>query len=425
MPVFGYNDGRYCAEDVPIRRIAEYCGTPFYCYSQTGIESAYASYLAAFEHCDLLICYAVKANSNQSIIGLLGALGAGADVISEGELRRALAAGIPGEKIVYSGVAKTVAEIEFALQSDIHQFNVESEPELRQISAAAVRLGKKANVAFRINPDVDALTHEKISTGKSENKFGIPWQSARKAYSDAAGLPGINVCGIDIHIGSQIMELDPYQRAFARVAEMVEQLRSDGHTISRIDLGGGLGINYEAANDCAPTPAQYAAVVDSELGHLGCSLIIEPGRSLVGHAGVLVGSVIYVKHGSQSTFLIIDAAMNDFLRPSMYSAHHHISGERDGNQSTQFYDIVGPVCETGDTFARSRELPLQNPGNLIIIEGAGAYGSVMASTYNTRCLVPEVLVDGDEFRVIRERPSYDSLIGLDVPWDVVGINNCL
>ncbi len=420
MAVFGYNDGRYCAEDVPIRRIAESCGTPFYCYSRSGIESAYASYSAAFEHLDFLICYAVKANSNQSIIGLLGALGAGADVTSEGELRRALAAGIPGEKIVYSGVAKTIAEIEFALRSDIYLFNVESEPELKQISSVAVRIDKKADIAFRINPDIDALTHDKISTGKSENKFGIPWQSARRVYSDAAGLPGINVCGIDIHIGSQIMQLDPYRRAFAHIAKMIEQLRSDGHTISRIDLGGGLGINYEAANDCAPTPAQYAAVAGSELDHLGCRLIIEPGRSLVGNAGVLVGSVIYVKHGGQSTFLIIDAAMNDFLRPSMYSAHHHIAGERDGNERPQIYDVVGPVCETGDLFARRRELPLQEPGNLIVIEGAGAYGSVMASTYNTRCLVPEVLVDGDEFRVIRKRPSYDSLIGLDVPWEMPG-----
>lgn len=417
MAVFGYIKGQYCAEQVPVREIARSCGTPFYCYSRSGIEAAYADYEAAFAACDTLICYAIKANSNQSIIGLLGALGAGADVVSEGELRRAVAAGIPGDKIVYSGVAKTVAEIEFALQCDIRQFNVESEPELAQISAAAVRLGKKANIAFRINPDVDALTHEKISTGKSENKFGIPWEAARKAYAHAAELPGINVCGIDIHIGSQITRLAPYSLAFERVAEMVEQLRGDGHTITSIDLGGGLGIDYHDGDSPVPTPAQYAEVATSKLGHLGCQLILEPGRSLVGAAGVLVGSVIYIKRGSQSTFLIIDAAMNDFLRPSMYNAHHHISSERDGNERPQVYDVVGPVCETGDTFARERTLPQQSPGDLIIIEDAGAYGSVMAFTYNTRCLVPEVLADGHEFRVIRKRPGYAELIGLDVPWD--------
>lgn len=417
MVGFGYRNGKYCAEQVPVRQIAQSCGTPFYCYSRSGIETAYADYEAAFASCDTLICYAIKANSNQSIIGLLGALGAGADVVSEGELRRAVAAGIPGEKIVYSGVAKTAAEIEFALQCDIHQFNVESEPELEQISTAAVGLGKEANIAFRINPDVDALTHDKISTGKSENKFGIPWQSARQAFSRAAELPGLNVCGIDIHIGSQITRLEPYRLAFERVAEMVEQLRGDGHTITSIDLGGGLGIDYNDDNGPVPTPAQYADVVITELGHLGCRFILEPGRSLVGAAGVLVGSVIYIKHGSESTFLIIDAAMNDFLRPSMYNAHHHISSERDDHESARAYDVVGPVCETGDTFARERILPEQSPGDLVIIEGAGAYGSVMASTYNTRCLVPEVLADGNAFRVIRERPSYADLIGLDAPWD--------
>ncbi len=420
MAFFGYSDGRYCAEEVPIRRIAASCGTPFYCYSRAAIESAYASYEAAFASHDLLICYAVKANSNQSIIGLLGALGAGADVVSEGEIRRCLAAGIPGKKIVYSGVAKTVKEIEFALRNDVLQFNVESEPELEQISATAERLGKVAMVAFRINPDIDAMTHEKTSTGKSENKFGIPWRSARQAYARAAELPGINVCSIDIHIGSQIMQLAPYQRAFSRIAKLVAQLRDDGHSIRSIDLGGGLGINYETESEAAPTPAQYAAIVDSELGGLGCRLIIEPGRSLVGHAGILVGEVIYIKQGSQSKFLIIDAAMNDFLRPSMYNAHHHIAGERNDHEESDVYDIVGPVCETGDTFAHKHKLPRQSPGDLVIIEAAGAYGSVMASTYNTRRLVPEVLVDGDEFRVIRKRPDYDALIALDDPWPLPG-----
>jgi len=420
MAFFGYSDGRYCAEEVPIRRIAESCGTPFYCYSRAAVASAYASYEAAFASHDLLICYAVKANSNQSIIGLLGAMGAGADVVSEGEIRRALAAGIPGEKIVYSGVAKTASEIEFALRNDVLQFNVESEPELEQISASAAHMGKVANVAFRINPDIDAMTHEKMSTGKSENKFGIPWQSARQAYAAAAELPCIKVCGIDIHIGSQIMQLAPYQRAFARIAELVTQLRADGHSITSIDLGGGLGINYEPVNEAAPSPAQYAAIVDSELGHLECRLILEPGRSLVGRAGVLVGEVIYIKQGSQSKFLIIDAAMNDFLRPSMYNAYHHIAGERNDHKKSEVSDVVGPVCETGDTFAQLRELPQQRPGDLIIIEAAGAYGSVMASTYNTRRLVPEVLVEGDEFRLIRKRPDYDEIIALDDPWPLPG-----
>jgi len=415
MTEFSYRDGHYFAEGVSVRRISEACGTPFYCYSRAAIEARYDAYAEALEEFDALICYALKANSNQAIIKLLAARGAGADVVSEGELRRALAAGMPASKIVFSGVAKTVSEIEFALQQDIRQFNVESEPELKEISSAAVRLGKTAHIAFRINPDVDAGTHEKISTGKSENKFGVPWQSARSAYEKAAHLPGIEVCGIDLHIGSQITSLEPFAMAFARIAELADDLRKDGFTISTIDLGGGLGINYDSENDDAPTPAEYTSVVRDTMGHLGCNFIVEPGRSLVGNAGVLVGSVIYVKKSGESTFLIIDAAMNDFLRPSMYDSYHEIVGERDNHKAANVvYDIVGPVCETGDTFARQRPLPEQESGDLIIIEGAGAYGSVMASSYNTRPLVPEVLVDGDEFRIIRKRPSYDSMIGLDL-----------
>jgi len=417
MTAFAYRGGHYFAEDVPLRRIADACGTPFYCYSRATVEAHYDAYVEALKDFDALICYAVKANSHQAIIKLLADRGAGADVVSEGELRRAIAAGIPASKIVYSGVAKTVREIEFALQQDIRQFNVESEPELEAISAAAVRLGKTARVAFRINPDVDAGTHEKISTGKSENKFGVPWESARYAYEKAASLPGIEICGIDLHIGSQITSLTPFENAFARIAELTQQLRDDGFTISTIDLGGGLGVNYVEENDNAPTPAEYASIVKEKLGHLDCDFIVEPGRSLVGNAGVLVGSVIYVKESSQKTFLIIDAAMNDFLRPSMYDSYHTIVGGRQTDAKDILYDIVGPVCETGDTFARQRKLPAQEAGDLIVLQGTGAYGSVMASTYNTRPLVPEVLVDGDEFRIIRKRPSYDSIIGRDLTWE--------
>ena len=415
MTAFAYRDGEYCVEDVPLARIAEACGTPCYVYSRAAVEAAYDAYEAAFAGSGTLICYAVKANSNQAIIGLLAARGAGADVVSEGELRRALAAGIPASKIVFSGVAKTRHEIEFALLQDIRQFNVESEDELREISAAAARLNRRARIALRLNPDIDAGTHEKISTGRSDNKFGIAWGSARQAYALAAELPGVEVCGVDMHIGSQIRSLAPYRSAFARLAELVPLLLEDGHTISTIDVGGGLGIDYDAINDQAPAPAHYAAVVAGALGHLGCNIIIEPGRSLVGNAGVLAASVIYVKDSGSSSFLIIDAAMNDLLRPSMYNAYHSIVAARNDGAAEVLYDIVGPVCETADTFARKRALPARKPGDLVVIEGAGAYGSVMASMYNTRPLVPEVLVDGAEYRVIRKRPDYDSIIAMDLP----------
>ena len=412
---FGHKGEHYYADNVPVRRIAESCGTPFYCYSQLAIESAYDIYASAFAQHDTLICYAVKANSSQAILRILAARGAGADVVSEGELRRALLAGVPASKIVYAGVAKTASEIEFALRKEILQFNVESEPELHQISAIATRLGKTARIAFRINPDVDAGTNEKIATGKLDNKFGIPWLSARQAYAEAAELPGIKICGIDMHIGSQIMSLAPYAQAFGRIAELLQQLQADGHTITTIDLGGGLGINYDVDNDVAPEATKYAELAMNTFGDLGCRLILEPGRSIVGDAGILVSSVIYVKQGAYSTFLIIDAAMNDFLRPSMYNAHHNIVGERNNANEQVLYDIVGPVCETSDTFARERRLAAQQAGDLILIEGAGAYGSVMASGYNTRPLVPEVLVEDNEFRIIRARPDYDSIIGLDIP----------
>ncbi len=416
MSAFGYRDGHYCAEAVSVKDIADAIGTPFYCYSRAAIENRYDAYARALAPFDALICYALKANSNQAIIRLLAERGAGADVVSEGELRRALAAGVPPAKIVFSGVAKTRRELEFALCIGIRQFNVESLPELNTISEIAVALGKSARIAFRINPDVDAGTHEKISTGKSENKFGIPFDSVRSAYSLAESLPGIEVCGVDLHIGSQITSLEPFTRAFTKIAGLVEILRNDGHDIASIDLGGGLGIDYNTATDNAPKPKDYADVIATTLGGLDTRLIIEPGRSLVGNAGVLVGQVIYVKPASNSTFLIIDAAMNDFLRPSMYDSYHAIVGERQTDSPEHTYDIVGPVCETGDTFARQRSLPEQSSGDLVIIEGAGAYGSVMASSYNTRPLVPEVLVDGDKFQLIRKRPSIDSMIELDLAW---------
>jgi diaminopimelate decarboxylase len=417
MIAFAYRDGHYHAEDVAVRHIADAVGTPFYCYSRAAIEARYDAYAAALKDLKALVCYAVKANSNQALITLLAARGAGADVVSEGEMRRALAAGIPASKIVYSGVAKTVREIEFALHQDIRQFNVESEQELEIISAAAVRLNRTARVAFRINPNVDAGTHEKISTGKSDNKFGIAIDIAKAAYDKARNLPGVEVCGVDLHIGSQIMSLQPFVAAFTRIAELTQELKDAGHTISTIDLGGGLGVNYDPQNDKAPSAADYARVAKETVGHLNCNIIIEPGRSLVGNAGVLVSQVIYTKTNGASKFLIIDAAMNDFLRPSMYNAYHSIVAGRQTDREEELYDIVGPVCETADTFARKRKLARQEAGDLVIIEGTGAYGSAMASTYNTRPLIPEVLVDGDEFRVIRRRPDYDSMIALDIPWD--------
>jgi diaminopimelate decarboxylase len=417
MIAFAYRDGHYHAEDVAVRHIADAVGTPFYCYSRAAIEARYDAYAAALKDLKALVCYAVKANSNQALITLLAARGAGADVVSEGEMRRALAAGIPASKIVYSGVAKTVREIEFALHQDIRQFNVESEQDLEIISAAAVRLNRTARVAFRINPNVDAGTHEKISTGKSDNKFGIAIDIAKAAYDKARNLPGVEVCGVDLHIGSQIMNLQPFVAAFTRIAELTQELKDAGHTISTIDLGGGLGVNYDPQNDKAPSAADYARVAKETVRHLNCNIIIEPGRSLVGNAGVLVSQVIYTKTNGASKFLIIDAAMNDFLRPSMYNAYHSIVAGRQTDREEELYDIVGPVCETADTFARRRKLARQEAGDLVIIEGTGAYGSAMASTYNTRPLIPEVLVDGDEFRVIRRRPDYDSMIALDIPWD--------
>lgn len=410
-----YREGRLHAEDVPVNTIAEQLQTPVYCYSATALHRNYQSYIRQFKTDKALVCYAVKANSNQAIIRALGKMGAGADVVSEGELRRALLAGIPAEKIVYSGVAKTPGEMRFALQQDIYQFNVESEPELELLNQVALSEGKQAPVAFRINPDIDARTHAKISTGKASNKFGIPWTRAHEAYARAAELPGIRVQGIDMHIGSQLTQLEPFEQAFRCLADLTTELRSLGHEISVLDIGGGLGIDYRDGSQSPPALSDYAGLANDILGNLDCRIIIEPGRSLVGDIGILISRVIYVKQGERDNFLIIDAGMNDLLRPSMYDAYHEIVPcfIREGEPET--YQVVGPICETGDTFARDRVLPPLQAGDLVAIKNAGAYGAVMASSYNTRPLVPEVLVEGSELTTIRPRPDYDDVIGLDTP----------
>jgi diaminopimelate decarboxylase len=410
-----YREGRLYAEDVLIEKIVEAVETPVYCYSEAMLEKNYQSYAAQFNPESSLICFALKANSNLAIIQALGKMGAGADVVSEGELRRALFAGIPAEKIVYSGVAKTSREMRFALQQDILQFNVESEPELEQLNQVAMEEGKQAAIAFRINPDIDAGTHEKISTGKASNKFGVPWSRAHEAYARAAELPGIRVQGIDMHIGSQLSQLEPFEAAFRCLAALTTELRGQGHDISILDIGGGLGIDYKDGNQLPPAISDYVALANDILGHLGCRILVEPGRSLVGNIGILVSQVIYVKKGEHDRFLIIDAGMNDLLRPSMYDAYHEIIPCTLRNGQAVNYQVVGPICETGDTFARNRLLPPLEGGDLVAIKDAGAYGAVMASYYNTRPLVPEVLVKGDKLTVIRPRPSYEDLLNLDTP----------
>ncbi|WP_336055454.1 diaminopimelate decarboxylase [Nitratireductor sp. CH_MIT9313-5] len=415
MNHFEYRDGILHAEDVPVPQIAEAVGTPFYCYSTATLTRHYTVFKDALAGLDSLVCYAMKANSNQAVLKTLAALGSGADVVSEGELRRALKAGIPAEKILFSGVGKTVREIDFALEAGILCFNVESLPELEVLSARAVALGKEAPVSLRINPDVDAKTHKKISTGKSENKFGIPWKDARAAYARAAELPGLKVTGIDMHIGSQITELQPFDDAFALLTELTETLRQDGHEIEHVDLGGGLGVPYHEDNQPPPLPAAYAEVVHRHMRRLGLKVIFEPGRLIAANAGILVSEVIYVKHGDGKNFVIVDAAMNDLIRPTLYEAYHGVrpvtEPKLDGARLKA--DIVGPVCETGDFLAQDRDLPSLKAGDLVAVGSAGAYGAVQSGTYNSRLLVPEVLVKGDRFHVIRPRLTYDDLIALD------------
>jgi diaminopimelate decarboxylase len=418
MDHFNYRNGELYAEDIPLRKIAEEVGTPFYCYSSATLARHYNVFSGAFDGVNALVCYALKANSNLAVIRTLAELGSGADVVSEGELRRALEAGIPPEKIVFSGVGKTPEEMRYALESGIHQFNVESEPEVRILSDVASSMGKVAPITFRVNPDVDAKTHAKISTGKAENKFGVPWQDVSRIYADAAKLPGIQIVGVDVHIGSQLTDLEPYRDAFDRVRELVLQLRAEGHDITRVDLGGGLGIPYD--ENIPPEPAAYATVALEAIGNLGCQVIFEPGRLIVGNAGVLVSEVLYVKQATARKFFILDAAMNDLIRPAMYDGYHQIDPLREDQKQGVYgiADVVGPVCETGDTFARERDMPDLSAGDLVAFRSAGAYGAVMASTYNTRPLVPEVLVKGDQYAVIRARPSLEELLKLDIlpPW---------
>jgi len=415
MAFFDYRGGQLHVERVPVDDIANQLQTPVYCYSASALRQNYLAYTEQFNPENSLVCYAVKANSNQAIIRALGNMGAGADVVSEGELRRALQAGIPAGRIVYSGVAKTAHEMRFALEQDIFQFNIESGPELELLNEVAVATGKQAAIAFRINPDIDARTHAKISTGKASNKFGIPWTRAHEAYARAAELPGVRVQGIDMHIGSQLTQLEPFEQAFLCLAELTRELRSQGHPISVLDIGGGLGIDYADENQVPPSITDYAALANAILGQLDCRILVEPGRSLVGDTGILISRVIYIKDGEHDRFLIIDAGMNDLLRPSMYDAYHEIVPclLRDGQPEQ--YQVVGPICETGDTFARNRSMNRLQAGDLVAIKNAGAYGAVMASSYNTRPLVPEVLVEGTEVTVIRQRPTYDELIGLDTP----------
>lgn len=415
MDHFLFRDGVLQAEDVPVPEIAAQVGTPFYVYSTATLTRHFRLFQEALDGLDHLICFAVKSNGNLAVLRTLGNLGAGMDVVSGGEYLRAKAAGVPGARIVFSGVGKTAAEIRLALEGGIRQFNVESEPELRVISAIASELGLEAPVALRVNPDVDARTHEKIATGKSENKFGIPIARARAVYAEAAALPGIRVVGVDVHIGSQLTDLAPFEAAFLKVRELTQALREDGHTITRLDLGGGLGIPYARSNEAPPLPIEYGQVIRRTLGDMGCEIEIEPGRLISGNAGILVSSVIYLKAGEGRDFLILDAAMNDLVRPSMYGAHHDIVPviEPAPGVEQRPYDIVGPVCETGDTFARARDLPPLAAGDLVAFRSAGAYGAVMASEYNTRPLIPEVLVNGDQFAVIRARPSFDEILGRD------------
>ena len=416
MHHFAYRDGVLHAEDVDLTALAREVGTPFYCYSAATLIRHFDVFRAAFADLDALVCYAMKANSNQAVLRLLARRGAGMDVVSEGELRRALAAGVPGERITFSGVGKTRAEMALALDAGIFCFNVESEPELHALSDVAAARGMKAPVSIRVNPDVDARTHAKISTGKSANKFGIPISKARAVYAEAARLPGVRVTGVDMHIGSQITQLQPFDDAFALLADFVRDLRADGHVIDHVDLGGGLGIPYNATeNPESYHPERYAAIVRKHTNALGCKLVFEPGRLIVGNAGILVASVIYVKQGEGKTFVIVDAAMNDLVRPTLYEAHHDIAPVRepapDAPRITA--DLVGPVCETGDYLALGRDMALPKAGDLIAVMSAGAYGAVQAGTYNTRLLAPEVLVDGARHAVVRPRTSYDELIGLD------------
>ncbi len=420
MHHFDYRNGRLHAEDVDLTRLAAEVGTPFYCYATATLERHYRVFMEAFAGRDVLLCYALKANSNQSVISTLGRLGAGADIVSAGELMRARAAGVPGQRIVFSGVGKTREEMGEALDAGILCFNVESEPELDALSQVAVSKGVKAPVSIRVNPDVDAKTHKKISTGKSATKFGIPISRAREVYDYAARLPGLAITGVDMHIGSQITDMAPFENAVTLLAELARDLMAAGHTLHHMDLGGGLGVPYAASDPVPPSPAAYADAVGRALGDIKLPLVFEMGRMLVANAGILVTRVIYVKKGEGKTFVVVDAAMNDLIRPTLYEAHHDILpvAEPAADAALVVADVVGPVCETGDFLALDRPLPEVQPGDLLAVMTAGAYGAVQSGTYNTRALVPEVLVRGPEAAVVRPRVDPAALIALDrpAPW---------
>ncbi len=415
MHHFTYRGGMLHAEAVDLTALAEAVGTPFYCYSSATIERHYKVFAGAFADVDALVCYAMKANSNQAVIATLARLGAGADVVSQGELLRARMAGVPADKILFSGVGKTAPELALAVDENILCINVESEPELELLASIAAAKDRVAAISIRVNPDIDPKTHAKIATGKAENKFGIPISRAREVYARAAKLEGVRVIGVDMHIGSQIIELDPFGDAFALLAEFVGVLRADGHSIAHVDLGGGLGIPYREDNEPPPDPDAYAAIVKRATRDLGCKLIFEPGRLIVGNAGILVTRVIYVKHGEAKTFVIVDAGMNDLVRPTLYEAHHDIKPVRQAAVGARRItaDVVGPVCESGDYLALDRALVEPKPGDLLAVMTAGAYGAVQAGTYNSRPLIPEVLVRNDEWALARPRQTLDELIGLD------------
>ncbi|NMN59194.1 MULTISPECIES: diaminopimelate decarboxylase [unclassified Xanthobacter] len=420
MHHFDYRNGRLHAEDVDLTSLAAEVGTPFYCYATATLERHYRVFMEAFAGRDVLLCYALKANSNQSVISTLARLGAGADIVSAGELMRARAAGVPGERIVFSGVGKTREEMAQALDAGILCFNVESEPELDALSEVALSKGVKAPVSIRVNPDVDAKTHKKISTGKSATKFGIPISRARDVYDFAARLPGLAISGVDMHIGSQITDMAPFENAVTLLAELARDLMAAGHRLHHMDLGGGLGVPYAASDPVPPSPAAYAEVVGRALGDIKLPLVFEMGRMLVANAGILVTRVIYVKKGEGKTFVVVDAAMNDLIRPTLYEAHHDIVpvAEPAAGAAMVVADVVGPVCETGDFLALDRPLPEVKPGDLLAVMTAGAYGAVQSGTYNTRALVPEVLVRGPEVAVVRPRVDPAALIALDrpAPW---------
>jgi diaminopimelate decarboxylase len=423
MSVFAYRRGELHAEALPLSRLAAEIGTPFFCYSHAALAQAYDEFAAAIEGLPAMICYALKANSNLAVIAALARRGAGADVVSEGELRQALAAGIPAQKIIFSGVGKTASEMKFALETGIRQINVESLPELRLLDQVARAVGRKATVALRVNPDVDARTHAKISTGKAENKFGIELGLVQEAYKEAASLAGIDLRGLALHIGSQLTDLEPYRAAFKRLAELTAELRRQGLAVDRLDLGGGIGIAYRGEQP--PSIADYVRVVRETVAPLGTELVFEPGRRLVGNAGILVSRVLYVKPGASRDFVIVDAAMNDLIRPALYDAYHAILpvAEPASDAPVKRFDVVGPICESGDRLAEQRPLPPLQAGDLLAICQAGAYSAVMASSYNTRLPAPEILVHGDAFDIVRARPDYEAILARDHIPDWLGTSS--